>query len=127
MKALSKFVDQLSKNAAQQPGWVPLVIFCYLVLPFAGLPTSIRLVGRALELSQEIWAGVLTLALFLVGDARDKSVYKPLEARVSSQLDAARNAARSTLAIHDGIYDIAKALATAAGSFPKVFTSHLFA
>ena len=118
MKALNKFVDQLAKNAAKQPGWVPLLILCYLVLPFVGLPTSIRLIGRSFELSQELWAGVLALALFLVGDALDKSVYKALETRVSPQaLGTARSAARSKLGIHDGIYDIAKVLATAAGLF----------
>jgi hypothetical protein len=122
MKALNKFVDQLAKNAAKQPGWVPLLIFCYLVLPFIELPTSIQLIGRSVELSQELWAGVVTLVLFLIGDALDKGVYKALEPRVSSRaLVTARNAARSTLEIHDGIYDIAKSLATAAGVF-QTFT-----
>lgn len=118
MKALNKFVDQLARNASKQPGWVPLLILCYLVLPFFGLPTSVQLIGRNVELSQELWAGLVTLVLFLIGDALDKGVYKALEPRVSPRaLATARNAARSTLEIHDGIYDIAKALATAAGVF----------
>jgi hypothetical protein len=121
MKALNKFVDQLAKNAAMQPGWVPLVILCYLALPIAGVPTSIRLFEHTFELSLELWAGVVALGLFLVGDALDKSFYKSLENQVSPKaLRTTRNAARSALEIHDGVYDVAKALATAAGSFQRL-------
>lgn len=72
------------------------------------------------ELSDELWAGVLTLVLFLLGDALDKSIYKPLEDRLAPEaLRTARKAAQSTLQIHDGIYDVAKAVAMAAGSFQR--------
>jgi hypothetical protein len=100
------------------PGWMPLLILCYLALPFAGLPTSIQFRGRSVELSQELCAGVVALVLFLVGDALDKSIYKRLDVRVSPHsLAAAKQAARSTLHIHDGLYEVVKALATSAGLF----------
>jgi hypothetical protein len=120
MKALSTFVDQLAQNAAKQPGWVPLVILTYLALPIAGIPESISIAGRVVQMSDELLAAVCTLVLFVVGDALDKAIYKPLklEKRLAPRgLETARGAARSTLRIHDGIYGVAKALASAAGSF----------
>jgi len=122
MKALSKFVDQLAENAAKQPGWLPLVILSYIAIPLAGFPDSISISGRVVRMSDELLAAVLTLVLFLVGDALDKGIYKPLrlERRFAPRgLETARDKARSTLRIHDGIYDVAKHLASAAGSFQR--------
>ena len=105
MKAVSKFVDQLAQNAAKQPGWVPLVILSYLALSVARFPENIRIFDRVVRVSDDLLAAVCTLVLFVVGDALDKGIYKPLklEKRFAPRaLEAARNTARSTLRIHDG-------------------------
>lgn len=117
MKTLGKFIDQFSENAAKQPGWVPLLVLVYLALPLAGLPGTITVGGRPVALSREVVAGVVTLFLFLLGDSFDKAAYKPLETLFRAFVEDARATARRTVLVHDGIYDVMKKLALAAGRF----------
>lgn len=117
MRALGTFFGQLAEHAAKQPGWTWLLILSYLVVSWADLPASVNLRGYTLDLSDEVVALLLTLALFVLGDSLDKVVYKPMEVRFHKTVDKARQQARARLQIHDGIYDVAKELASAAGQF----------
>jgi len=126
MNALKTFIGQLAENLAKQPGWIPLLILSYVLLPLAGHPVKISAFGHAVELSDEFLAATLTLVFYCVGDALDKCVYKPLERRLPSRfLVKVRQDAQNRLKIQDGIYVVAKAVASAARSIRSTLAHFL--
>jgi hypothetical protein len=125
MEGLTVFFKQLGKNFEKQPGWVWLFGITYVVLsafPLQGLVDAMRLQLTAPKFSTEIWATLVTLLLYLSGDALDKvsfntdkegqlvrpfSKYIPwLSKRLPGFSTEEIREARTTFEVHDGIYDV---------------------
>jgi hypothetical protein len=133
--ALKEFAKQFSKNVAEKPGWVPLLILVYLVLS-AGLPGTITLFGFRLTVPEkfsEILAVAIAFLCYDLGDSLDKAVFKKRQASGFTDrfkpgwVECARTKARSALQLRSGIYAASMALCKAAekkGS--KIAIVHLF-
>lgn len=115
-ESLKIFAKQLGKNAEKQPGWIYLLAATYLVLYAFGVPSQLDIAGWRVtvpKLSAEIWATLLTLVLYQVGDALDKVTFKKRNKggnwvdrfQPEAYKDAIR-AARDKFGVNDGIYDL---------------------
>jgi len=115
-ESLKVFAKQLGKNAEKQPGWIYLLASIYLALYAFGVPTELDFAGWRLtvpKLSAEIWATLLALVLYQIGDALDKITFKKRN-REGKWVDRfqpesfkdAIKAARGRFGVHDGIYDV---------------------
>ncbi|MDC8449852.1 MAG: hypothetical protein LV473_16055 [Nitrospira sp.] len=115
-ESLKVFAKQLGKNAEKQPGWIYLLATIYFVLQAFGVPTQVDIAGLRLtvpKLSAEIWATLLTLVLYQVGDALDKVTFKKRDEKGNwvdrfqpESLKDAIAAARAKFGVKDGIYDV---------------------
>jgi hypothetical protein len=115
-KSLELFAKQLVKNVEKQPGWIPLLVLTWVIVELADLQTELILFGRTLTVSSELIAGVGAFALYQVGDALDKAIFKPAAARLLWLEDARANA-RKALTVNEGVYAVAKSVAVASGDF----------
>ena len=115
-ESLKVFAKQLGKNAEKQPGWIYLLATIYFVLQAFGVPTQVDIAGLRLtvpKLSAEIWATLLTLVLYQVGDALDIVTFKKRDEKGNwvdrfqpESLKDAIAAARAKFGVKDGIYDV---------------------
>ena len=116
---LKELLSQLAENTKKAPGWLPLLILCYL--GFYMLPDGIAIIGLSLKPhshTELIVAGV-TLALYTFGDAFDKPVFKRLAPRIAKRLDGDRLRVSDSLYLKDGIYRVSKSLAIAAEEYER--------
>jgi hypothetical protein len=115
-ESLKIFAKQLAKNVEKQPGWIYLLAATYLVLYASGIPSQLEIDGWQLtipKLSVEIWATLLTLVLYQVGDALDKVTFKKrdkdghwVDRFQPESFKRAIADARDRFGVHDGIYDV---------------------
>lgn len=118
MKSLEVFAKQLYKNVEKQPGWIPLLALTYVIVELADFQFELFLFGRTLTISSELIAGIMTFALYQIGDALDKAIFKPVATRLPHRcLEDARAQARQALAVDEGVYSVAKSIAVASGDF----------
>lgn len=105
-------LSQLTKNVKQAPGWVPLVVVCYLVFEMGGPDVSVL----GVNLAEHGNFVVVAIAFFLyaLGDAVDQAVWTFIE---PVRLGASKERVREVLGIHNGIYNVSKALALEAGKY----------
>jgi hypothetical protein len=131
MDAFKLFVQQLFKNFEKQPGWIPLLLLCYIAVPALRLLDHAAAAFRYPKLSDipvEALAVVLTYVFYLWGDALDKAVYKKKNSDGSFGdrfkpvwLQSARKAAQAAFGVGDGIYAASIALTAAAEKeFPRM-------
>jgi hypothetical protein len=115
-ESLKVFVKQWVSNAEEQPGWIYLLAACYLLLRAFGVPHHIDIGPWRTSLPQfsaEVWATVLTLLLYQIGDALDKVTFKKrnkegtwVDRFQPPALKMAREAACQKLGVRDGIYRV---------------------
>jgi hypothetical protein len=120
MDAFKTLVKQFTKNFEKLPGWVPLLIVVYAIA--AMLPEDATIFGLSLKDHREILVSLVTLIAYQLGDAIDKAIYKPyverlLDRRFPVLVDRPRVDARKALGIQEGVYQLAKNLADAAGEY----------
>jgi hypothetical protein len=118
MDAIKVLLKQLVKNVEKSPGWLPLSLLCYSLLWRYGTPDKI--LAKPLHqrsVSPEVWATVLTLIAYIVGDALDKIIYKRKDEKGGRKdrfnphwLERARQKARDALGVTDGSYQTSMAL-----------------
>ncbi len=122
MEVLRLFVDQLTKNVKEAPGWVPLVVVCYLAVP---LGDSVPGLGGYLHKYRAVLVPVLAWVLYALGDALDKAVFpRPEENRgwawlASGALKGTRSSVKKALFLDAGYYDVCKALAVSAKRYDR--------
>ena len=114
--SLKVFAKQLGKNAEKQPGWIYLIIAIYVALDAFGIPSQLDIFCWRLtipKLPTEVWATLLALLLYQVGDALDKVTFKKRDTQGKwvdrfqpDNLKNAIKAARDRFEVHDGIYDV---------------------
>jgi hypothetical protein len=109
---LKELLNQFAKNAKKAPGWLPLLILCYL--GFIMVPDDATVLGLSLRTHKELVVTAVTLFLYMLGDAFDKPVFKRLSPK---WLDDYRQKAETALSLKDGIYRVSKALAVAAEKY----------
>src|ERR1700682_5276883 len=112
MKALEEFVSALKENTAKAPGWLPLLILCYL--GFSLVPEGATIFGASLKSHAELIVPSVTLLFYVLGDLLDKPLFKPLTRRL---LLKDQQKAKDALELENGIYRVSKALAIAAKSY----------
>lgn len=131
MDALKVFIQQLFKNFEKQPGWIPLLVLCYVLVSVFHLPEyAARLfeLPRLSSLPAEVLAVLLTYVFYILGDALDKAIFKKQRPDGSltdrfkpAWLSAAREHAQATLGVREGIYAASIALSNAADKeFPRL-------
>ena len=111
VSALKSGIDELAKNAKQAPGWVPLIVACYIAFDQLGSDQT-----AALAVHKDFLVGATTLVLYMLGDALDRPVWTRLAPR---RVDEARVIATKATGVQkdDGLYRVSKALATAAKKY----------
>src|SRR5688572_12156748 len=83
--ALKLGIDELTKNAKQAPGWLPLIAVCYIL--FDRLVHDQTVARIALATHKDLLVAAATLVLYILGDALDKPLWRRLEPR---RVDEAR-------------------------------------
>jgi len=105
-------LDALAENATKAPGWLPLLILCYVA--FMLLPEGTNIFGFHLKSHEELIVPGVTLALYVLGDLLDKLLFKSITRR---WLEEDQKKAKKALELEDGIYRVSKALAIAAKNY----------
>jgi hypothetical protein len=124
-KALAEIAKQLGRNLEQLPGWGLLLIIVYFVAYLYKFPSEVSVVGT-FSISLDFLVVLFTFLLYQVGDALDKGIYDRVETRfLGNWLEGRRSDARRDLAIHEGVYAVAKSLGIAGDVFGK-FRIHGF-
>jgi hypothetical protein len=109
---LKTFLVQLSRNIKKQPGWVPLVVLCYIGVHFF---TEYNPMFR--ELIDRFEDALVVLVAFIayqVGDALDKILFDRLSPK---SLDTYRSIAQKSLNLDKGYYTVSKSLAERAKKY----------
>src|SRR5262249_40230767 len=112
------FAKQAAKNTEKQPGWAYLLALTFVVTPLLGLPSAFSFQGSSLTIPNEVWAVVVALVAYTVGDALDKITFKKLTTKAdgerkwvprytSTELNKAKGEAEKRLGIKDGLYKVA--------------------
>jgi hypothetical protein len=114
---LKELLSQLAENTKKAPGWLPLLILCYI--GFYVLPDGIAIMELSLKSHTELIVAGVTLVLYVFGDAFDKPVFKRLAPKIAKRLNEYRLKARDSLLINDGIYRVSKSLAIAAEAYER--------
>src|ERR1044071_6751476 len=115
--AWKTFAKQLGKNAEKKPGWMYLLVATYLAIPLTGLPPTLALRQWSVRVPNELWATLIALVAYGVGDALDKVTFKRLtrdaqdkpvwEPRYApTALTTAKKKAEGHLGINAGVYDV---------------------
>ena len=74
MDAFKVVASQFFKDLEKSPGWIPLLVLILVVADVVHMPSSICVFG--VPVSRELLASLLTLILYLLGDAIDDLVFK---------------------------------------------------
>jgi hypothetical protein len=111
---LKELLNQLGENAKKAPGWLPLLILCYIGIYV--LPEGTTIIGLTLKNHPELVVTGVTLGLYILGDAFDKPVFKRLEPK---RLDGCRLEVKKSLLLKDSIYRVSKSLAVAAKEYEQ--------
>lgn len=123
MEIVKTLLNQLAKNAMQAPGWVPLIVACYLLLPM--LDEDVATLGVDVEKHRVATVTLVALVLFLVGDALDKATFPRQTAKgyqgwnwlAPADLARFKAKAKKALSLDDDYYKVSKSLAMAAGKY----------
>ena len=123
MEVVKTLLEQLAKNAKQAPGWVPLVVACYLLL--ALIDENVASLGVDTEKHKIVIVTLGALLFYVVGDALDQATF-PRETEKGARgwkwlapasLDQCKDKARKALSLNTDYYDVSKSLAVAAGEY----------
>jgi hypothetical protein len=106
---LKELLNQFAENAKKAPGWLPLLILCYI--GFCMLPEGATVLGLSLKSHIELIVPGVTLILYVLGDALDKPVFPLFRPK---WLDQYTLKAQKVLSLKEGTYKVSKSLATAA-------------
>ena len=109
---LNTLLSQLVKNVRTLPGWVPLLVICYAASHL--FDVSYIEDSTIAKLVRDTTALLVAFLAYQLGDAIDKVLFGKF---AKSRLDTFRSSAKRTLNIQEGIYDVSKALADAAGLY----------
>jgi hypothetical protein len=112
---LKELINQLAENAKKAPGWLPLLILCYV--GFCMLPEGATILGFSLKSHVELIVPGATLVLYVLGDAFDKPMFRLL--RPKRWLDQCRRKVEKALSLNEGTYRVSKSLATAAEGYQR--------
>lgn len=113
-------VDQLIKNVKQAPGWVPLVLVCYLLWPVAA--EDVARIDNDMNQHKAVIVLFVAWLLYVVGDALDKATF-PRETEegvcgwkwlAPAALENSKDKIKEALSLDSGYYDVSKALAESA-------------
>lgn len=132
--AVKTFGEQLVKDADKLPGWVPLLIMMYLVVPQLPHYAPLTLAGWQLKLSDETLAPLFTLILYHSGDALDKVCFKKRdkEGKLVRRFDepgwlqTARSNVQHALHMTDGVYAVSLSLAVTSEERRSMRFIHFF-
>lgn len=120
MDVIKTLVSQFGKNLEKQPGWVPLLVGLYVAADL--LPASAAVLGHRIHDHREFVVSIVTFLAYQTGDAIDKALFDRFirpwwERRRPRLLADSRECARRRLGVHEGVYTVALALATAGGKY----------
>jgi hypothetical protein len=102
--------DQLNENIKKTPGWVPLLVACYLIIDWWFGDREV--LGLSLKAHKELLVAGITAVLYAFGDALGKPLWRHLKPK--SWLGAYQTQAYSALCLRDDIYRVSKLLAITA-------------
>jgi len=114
MDAIKELIGQLAENVKKAPGWLPLLFLCYITASF--VPEHTLIIGNALKSQKEITISVITLLLYVLGDAFDRPAFRRLE---PVWLESYRLKAERALSLKDGIYKVSMSFAIATKRYER--------
>ena len=98
---LKELLNQFAENAKKTPGWLPLLILCYI--GFCMLPKGATVLGLSLKSHIELIVPGVTLILYVLGDALDKPVFPLFRPK---WLDQYTLKAQRVLSLKEGTYKV---------------------
>lgn len=108
MGALKELGNALAENAAKAPGWLPLLVLCYVGFMFVS--EGATLLGFPLKAHEELIVPMVTLVLYVLGDLLDKPLFKCLKI---VSVEKSKQDIKGVLDLKEGTYRVSMALATA--------------
>lgn len=123
MDIIKTLFGQAAKNIMRAPGWIPLVVVCYLLFPLVKqeFPDS----SIDFENHKLLIVSIIAAMFYVLGDALDKAVF-PRDTNngprgwkwlALAALNDSRNSAFDALRIERGGYEVAKSLSVSAGEY----------
>jgi hypothetical protein len=124
MEVFKTFLDQLTKNVKEAPGWLPLIIACYLAMPFVAERYTPSFAIYA-DKYAEVIGPFLALVLYVLGDALDQAVFpgtkkgrpKGWQWLAPPALKKKQCGARRALLLNTGFYAVSKSVVEAADGY----------
>jgi hypothetical protein len=124
MEVFKTFLDQLTKKVKEAPGWLPLIITCYLAIPFIAERHAPGF-ANYFDKYAEVIGPILALVLYVLGDALDQAVFpRTKKGRPTGwqwlappALKMTQCGARRALSLDTDIYAVSKSVVEAADKY----------